>query len=399
MNDEKKKSPVDSNICTGCGLCSDVCPVQAIKFQPDNILGHLRPQIDKEKCIDCGLCERKCPSNNTVDKYEIIETYAAWAKDDVKHYSSSSGGIASSIYEYITSNNGLIVGVQMDGVLSPRFECTGSTEKIEEFKKSKYLQVDHSEIYKTVLEKLKTGKTVAFVGLPCHCAAMKRMAEGHDEKLFLVDLICHGIPSYEVFSDYLRKRFPGKNISDIKFRDPKRGEVLAVYENEKKCYERGYKEDPFLYAFMYGDLFADACYNCMYAGAQRVSDLTIGDFWGLGKKIPFEKKISKVSCVLINTEKGKELFESVAPLLEYEKRSTEEAVEGNSQLQHASLVGKHRENIISFYKQENVGMRLIQLYGASTEKTYKKRVRTEAVKSIGIALGLKKLKNAIKNKM
>lgn len=102
---------------------------------------------------------------------------------------------------------------------------------------------------------------------------------------------------------------------------------------------------------------------------------------------------------MINTEKGKELFESVAPLLEYEKRSTEEAVEGNSQLQHASLVGKHRENIISFYKQENVGMRLIQLYGASTEKTYKKRVRTEAVKSIGIALGLKKLKNAIKNKM
>ena len=118
MNDKKKKSPVDSNICTGCGLCSDVCPVQAIKFQPDNILGHLRPQIDKERCINCGLCERKCPSNNMVDKHEIIETYAAWAKDDVKHYSSSSGGIASSIYEYVTGNQGLIVGVQMEGISS-----------------------------------------------------------------------------------------------------------------------------------------------------------------------------------------------------------------------------------------------------------------------------------------
>ena len=164
MNDEKKKSPVDSNICTGCGLCSDVCPVQAIKFQPDNILGHLRPQIDKEKCINCGLCERKCPSNDMVDKHEIIDTYAAWAKDDVKHYSSSSGGIASSIYEYVTGNQGLIVGVQMEGISSPQFECTASTEKIEDFKKSKYLQVEHSQIYKNVLEKLKAGKTVAFVG-------------------------------------------------------------------------------------------------------------------------------------------------------------------------------------------------------------------------------------------
>lgn len=396
MNDEKKKSPVDSNICTGCGLCSDVCPVQAITLQPDNILGHLRPQIDKEKCINCGLCERKCPSNIMVDKHEIIETYVAWAKDDVKHYSSSSGGIASSIYEYVTGNQGLIVGVQMEGISSPKFECTASAEKIEDFKKSKYLQVEHSRIYKNVLEKLKAGKTVAFVGLPCHCAAMKRMAEGHDEKLFLVDLICHGTPSYKVFLDYLRKKFPDKNVTDIKFRDPKRGEVLAVYENEKECYKRGYKEDSFLYAFMYGDLFADVCYNCMYAGAQRVSDLTIGDFWGLGKKVPFERKISRVSCVLINTEKGKELFENVSPFLEYEKRPTEEAVEGNNQLQNAASIGKHREDMISFYKQEQIGMGLIQLYGASTEKIYKKRVRTEVIKSIGTALGLKKLKNAIK---
>lgn len=396
MNNRKKGSPVDSKICTGCGLCSDVCPVHAIKLQPDNVLGHLRPQIDKEKCINCGLCELKCPSNNKVKKHEIIETYAAWAKDDVKHYLSSSGGVASSIYEYITCNNGLIVGVQMDGISSPRFECTGSTEKIEVFRKSKYLQVDHNEIYKKVLEKLKSGRTVAFVGLPCHCAAMKRMAEGYDEKLLLIDLICHGTPSYEVFLNYLRTRFPGKNITDIKFRDPKQGEVLAVYENEKEIYKRGLKEDPFLYSFMYGDLFADSCYNCMYAGAQRVSDLTIGDFWGLGKKVPFERKISRVSCVLINTEKGKELFENVSPLLEYEKRSTEEAIEGNSQLHHAASIGKHREDMISFYNQERVGMGLIQFYDGTTKKTYKQRVRTEKAKNIGTALGLKKLKDFIK---
>lgn len=395
MSNSKNGCPVDSKRCTGCGLCGDICPVQAIKMHPDNTLGHLRPVIDREKCIRCGLCERKCPSVNPVIKKEILETYAAWAKDDNVHYSSSSGGIASSIYEYTLSTGGLIVGVQMDGVSMPHFECTSSTEKIEEFKKSKYLQVNHATIYKRVLNELKAGRTVTFVGLPCHCAAMKRMAEGYDDNLVLVDLICHGTPSFEVFSDYLGARFSGKSITDIKFRDPKRGEVLAVSEEGKEIYKRGYREDPFLWAFMYGDLFADSCYNCSYAGDNRVGDLTIGDFWGLGKKIPFDKKVSRVSCVLVNTPKGKRLFENLSSLLEFEERSTEEAVEGNSQLQHAASIGVHRDQMIDYYRQGGAGNGLVMLYGGSTEKIYKQRVRSETIKRIGKALGLKKLKDMI----
>lgn len=205
----------------------------------------------------------------------------------------------------------------------------------------------------------------------------------------LIDLICHGTPSFAVFSDYIGSRFSGKKISDIKFRDPKRGEVLSVYEGKKEIYKREYKEDPFLYAFMYGDLFADACYNCMYAGEQRVGDMTIGDFWGLGNRLPFERKASRISCVLVNTEKGKELFENLSALLEFEKRPTEEAVEGNSQLQYAATAGTNRDKIVALYKQGNVGRGLIELYGQYTNKIYKKRVLTETVKGIGKALGLK----------
>lgn len=395
MNSRKKESVVDSKICTGCGMCSDICPVQAIKMKPDNILGHIRPSIDGEKCINCGLCERKCPSFNPVNKKYISETYAVWAKDDGKHYSSASGGIASSIYEYIISNGGLIVGVHMDGVSSPKFECTGLEDKIEKFKKSKYLQVECNGIYRKALDELKAGREVAFIGLPCHCAAMKRMAEGCDENLVLIDLICHGTPSFEVFSNYIESRFSERKITDIKFRDPKWGGVLAVYEGKKEIYKRGYKEDPFLWAFLCGDLFADSCYNCMYAREQRVGDMTIGDFWGLGNKLPFERKVSRVSCVLVNTEKGKKLFENLSELIEFEKRPTEEAVEGNGQLQHASAVGTNRDKIVTLYKQGNVGEGLIELYGQYTNKNYKKRVRIETIKGIGKALGLKKVKDLI----
>jgi Fe-S-cluster-containing hydrogenase component 2 len=41
--------------CVGCGVCIDVCPVNAI-YMKDGIAF-----IDQEKCIHCGKCISKCP--------------------------------------------------------------------------------------------------------------------------------------------------------------------------------------------------------------------------------------------------------------------------------------------------------------------------------------------------
>lgn len=43
-------------ICTACGLCADVCPVEAISQ-----MGIYK--IDTDLCTSCGLCEDDCPSN------------------------------------------------------------------------------------------------------------------------------------------------------------------------------------------------------------------------------------------------------------------------------------------------------------------------------------------------
>lgn len=45
----------DEDKCTGCGLCADICPVEAIKME-DGL-----PEIDKEWCIGCGVCAVPCP--------------------------------------------------------------------------------------------------------------------------------------------------------------------------------------------------------------------------------------------------------------------------------------------------------------------------------------------------
>jgi ferredoxin len=48
---------VDAELCTGCGRCVKVCPVEAIS------LCEGKAQVDGDNCIDCGVCVGECPVN------------------------------------------------------------------------------------------------------------------------------------------------------------------------------------------------------------------------------------------------------------------------------------------------------------------------------------------------
>ena len=48
---------VDSEKCTGCGLCVDVCPVEVIKMEDDIAV------VDADGCTDCGACVDECPND------------------------------------------------------------------------------------------------------------------------------------------------------------------------------------------------------------------------------------------------------------------------------------------------------------------------------------------------
>ncbi len=47
----------DKDRCIGCGKCSDICPVDAVKMEGDF------PEVDEEWCIGCGVCFAVCPSS------------------------------------------------------------------------------------------------------------------------------------------------------------------------------------------------------------------------------------------------------------------------------------------------------------------------------------------------
>ena len=46
---------VDTEKCTGCGACKEICPVEAITIVDDVAV------VDESTCIDCGQCVEECP--------------------------------------------------------------------------------------------------------------------------------------------------------------------------------------------------------------------------------------------------------------------------------------------------------------------------------------------------
>jgi ferredoxin len=49
-------SEVDLGKCTGCAICEEKCPMDAISLNADN-----KAEVNAERCIGCGVCAHFCP--------------------------------------------------------------------------------------------------------------------------------------------------------------------------------------------------------------------------------------------------------------------------------------------------------------------------------------------------
>lgn len=99
----------------------------------------------------------------------------------------------------------------------------------------------------------------------------------------------------------------------------------------------------FTYVFYQHIMFRHSCGKCHFCNTTRPSDITIADFWGWEKTDPNINKDDKgVSLVLVNTPKGREIFEAVKDKLDTIPAELENCLQPN--LQHPSVIHPKRMN-------------------------------------------------------
>lgn len=288
--------------------------------------GFLYPQKQKDSCIVCGLCESVCP---TIHKKKIDHknednlprVFMAINKDEMIVHNSASGGVFTALANaYCKENDNFVIfGSQFNDELKVIHSCVQSLVEIEKYRKSKYVQSDIGDSFIKTEDYLKAKKKVLFTGTPCQIAGLRLYLRKEYENLVCADLICHGVPSQKIFDKYIEfieTKYKGK-VKSYNFREKitNRGgwnsrNVKINFAKRKPLIMNSIK-DKYLKGFHSGLYYRPSCYECKYANPERISDMTMADFWGVEKLYPGKDVHKGVSVLIINSKKAGILLKNI----------------------------------------------------------------------------------------
>lgn len=304
----------------------------------ENEEGFLFPKIDENKCVKCGKCIRVCQIDD-IDKKEnrIIKSYLGYSKQN--EINSASGGIFTTIAKkFLNEKKGYVVGASMDNEgFEVKHIIIDNINDLYKLQNSKYVQSNMGNIYNEVKKNLNKDKWVLFSGTPCQVAGLKKFLVKKYDKLLTIDIVCHGVPSPKFWKkniEFYKNKY--KQISKIQFRHKDKEEEFRSTYQLKLDTEKGKKyinngADVYYNTFMKSQSYRMSCYHCEYTNLNRISDITIGDCDSWRKQKNLNKERTH-SIILINSEKGIELFEQIKNDLYYHNLNLDEEKKVNRPL-------------------------------------------------------------------
>lgn len=314
-----------NKLCCSCGLCADVCSVNAITIKQKNNI--FVPEVNKEKCINCGLCFDICSGKGNdwynkaayYSKFQISKTeyaqdlgffsscYIAHSTDYETRFHCASGGVITTLLVF------MLHAKLIDGAIVTRFSkknplavetiIAKTEEEIRDAKSSKYCPVHMDGI----IEQLKNidGK-VAFVGLPCQIQTLRNIEEKFDwvkNKVYLhIGLFCSGTKDSRALNYLLRKNgFALEGITKFAYRDD--GCLGCV----KVTYGTNFAFVPYVqaYSHLHSYFKPERCVSCIDHFAY-LSDISLGDI----DCMPYNEDKIGSNSVIVRTDIAKELIKT-----------------------------------------------------------------------------------------
>lgn len=342
--------------CCGCNACGDICGKHAISFVTDNE-GFWYPTVDKELCVDCGLCDKVCPIQNKaghIERYSEPNVFAAYTKDEVIRLDSTSGGIHSMLAQKMYEKAAYVGGAIYNKDHTVSQIVDDNPNRLSEIRSSKYLQSNAEGVYKEILGLLRDGKNVFFCGCPCQIHALYNFLGKEYDKLVTCDFICRGVNSPKVFLKYMEmlERQYGAKATEIKFKNKKWGwhnfSLRVNFENGKEYCKDRYHDLFFIGYLQAGNFTRPSCYECHFKGFPQKADITLADFWGIEKIDQSMDQDKGTSLVMVNSDKGMELFDSIKDKIEWRQFTMADARTGNPAMDGSLSAAKPNRN--AFFK-------------------------------------------------
>lgn len=334
---------VDKKDCCGCSACVQKCPKQCILLKEDSE-GFLYPEVDKSICIDCGLCEKVCPIIQHNEETIPLKILASYNLNESERIESSSGGIFTLLAKRILELGGVVFGGTYDNNWNIVHQYIESIDELSKLRGTKYVQSNIGKCFIQVESFLKEGRQVLFSGTPCQIAGLRHFLKKTYDNLYLIDVLCHGVPSPGIWKEYLKEEaqslyerstpttINGKTsisssidykelIRDVKFREKGIGwKKYRFVLNLTKVSTEG-KENSVLVSDVTKNLYLQGmlnhlfirpiCHSCPFREQRSQSNITLGDFWNIEYTDSRFADDKGTSMILINDDKGIKLWDSI----------------------------------------------------------------------------------------